>query len=141
MWHTKLFQLTVLTALSVGWSPAALTQTAVRNGVSQFALMTDMSQGGTVLSTGVLADLQNDPNFQGEFPLVYNVATDILSGYTIVNRGGYFPENAGIPREVQLTTAEVVYHVFSMQNGNELFLYRSPLENTSRYFIRPVVRE
>lgn len=138
MWHSSVFKLTLLTALTFGWSQITFAQTHDRNGISQFALMSDMAQGGTVLSTGVLADLQNDPNFEGGFPQIYNTAVDILSGYTIVRRGGYFPENAGIPRELQLTTAEAVYHVFLMENGNELFLYRSPIENTSRYFIRPI---
>ncbi|HEY9619722.1 MAG TPA: hypothetical protein V6C78_05095 [Crinalium sp.] len=118
-------------------SQTALAQTALRQGVVQFTQIREMSQRhSTTLSYGTLAQLQSDPNFTGSLQTIVNAATDILNGYTIVNRGGYFPENAGIPRDRQLTRAEAVYEVFSLDNGNELVLFRSPLENTAQYFIR-----
>ncbi len=118
-------------------SQTVLAQTALRQGVVQFMQIREMSQRhSTTLSYGTLAQLQSDPNFVGSLQTIVNAATDILNGYTIVNRGGYVPENAGIPRDRQLTRAEAVYEVFSLANGNELVLFRSPLENTAQYFIR-----
>jgi hypothetical protein len=141
-----IFQLAILAGMTFGYSPQAQAQTYLRHGVMPFSQLTEWaSEGSTTLSEGVLADLETDPYFAGDFQMVYDTAAAILDGYTIVHRGGYFPENAGIPREQQLTTAEAAYHIFSLDNGNELFLFRSPMENTSRYFIRgggrPVLME
>jgi hypothetical protein len=126
-----------LVGLTLSSSNEFLAQTPLRQGVMPFTQLAEWANdGSTTLSQGVLADLQTDPYFDGDFQMIYDTAAGILDGYTIVHRGGYFPENAGIPREQQLTTAEAAYHIFSLDNGNELFLFRSPMENTSRYFIR-----
>ncbi|WP_143467667.1 hypothetical protein [Leptolyngbya ohadii] len=115
----------------------SLAQTEVRSGVLPlFRLMDWSAQSDLNLSAGTLAELQTDPNFDGDFQLIFNAAANILSGYRVVARGGYFPENAGIPRNQQLTTAQGVYRLYTLDNGDFLMLYRSPNENTSRYFIR-----
>ncbi|MBD1868685.1 hypothetical protein H6F88_15095 [Oculatella sp. FACHB-28] len=115
----------------------AIAQTELRSGVVQLVQLREFAQQGTnTVSYGTLADLQVDPNFTGDFQLMVNTAATILDGYTIVNRGGYFPENAGIPRNQQLTPSEAVYRVYSLNNDYELVLFRTPSENTSEYFIR-----
>jgi hypothetical protein len=115
----------------------AIAQSEIRTGVLPSSRFDDWSsQSSTTLSAGTLADLENDPNFSGDFPFVYDRAANILDGYTVVARGGYFPENAGIPREQQLSYAQAVYYFYSLPNGNGLILYRSPAENTARYIIR-----
>lgn len=113
-------------------------QIETRRGVMLYdqARGLEQQQSYRITSSGVLADLETDPNFVGDFQTIYDAAATILDGYTPVTRGGYFPENAGIPREQQLTQSEAVYRVFSLNDGNELILYRSPLTNTSEYFIR-----
>jgi hypothetical protein len=113
-------------------------QTPIRNGVVLYNQMRalEQQQANRVVSSGVLADLETDPNFVGDFQLIFDTAASILDGYVIVERGGFFPENAGIPREQQLTRSEAIYYVFMLENENELVLYRSPLNNTSEYFIR-----
>jgi hypothetical protein len=129
-------RLSVLVAV-FGVQAVAVAQTELRRGVVQYIQLQEFAtQGSTTLSHGTLAELETDPNFAGEFQSVVNEAAFILDDYTIVNRGGYFPENAGIPREQQLTRAEAAYRVLVMPNGNELVLYRSPTLNTSEYFIR-----
>jgi hypothetical protein len=132
-----LVQLVMATALLLTLSRASFAQTEVRSGILPLFRLTDWaSQSDLNFSSGMLADLQNDPNFDGDFQAVFNAAANILSGYRIVARGGYFPENAGIPREQQLTPAQGVYRLYTLNNGNFLMLYRSPNEETSRYFIR-----
>jgi hypothetical protein len=120
---------------------AAFAQTELRSGVVQLIQLREFAQRGTnTLSYGTLADLQVDPNFTGDFQSIVNTAATILDGYTIVNRGGFFPENAGIPRNQQLTRSEAVYRVYALDNGYELVLFRTPTENTSEYFIRTTSR-
>lgn len=131
-----LIPLVLMATLATGLGRPARAQTEIRRGVLPFNQLLLLSDVSTTLSEGYLADLQTDPNFGGDFSSVVNLASGILDGYTIVNRGGFFPENAGIPREQQLTTAEAVYYIFMLDNGNQLYLFRSPTENTSRYFIR-----
>ncbi|NJO79701.1 MAG: hypothetical protein HC827_15110 [Cyanobacteria bacterium RM1_2_2] len=115
----------------------AVAQSEIRSGVLPISRFEDWAtESDATLSTGVLADLETDPNFSGDFPLVYDTAANILDGYTIVTRGGYFPENAGVPREQQLSYAQAVYYFYLLPNRNGLILYRSPAENTSRYMIR-----
>jgi hypothetical protein len=115
----------------------AIAQTELRSGVVQLVQLREFAQrGSNTLSYGTLADLQVDPNFTGDFQSMVNTAAAILDGYTIVNRGGFFPENAGIPRNQQLTRSEAVYRVYALENGYELVLFRTPTENTSEYFIR-----
>jgi hypothetical protein len=115
----------------------AIAQTELRSGVVQLVQLREFAQqGSNTLSYGTLADLQVDPNFTGDFQSMVNTAATILDGYTIVNRGGFFPENAGIPRNQQLTRSEAVYRVYGLDNGYELVLFRTPSENTSEYFIR-----
>lgn len=116
---------------------AALAQSEIRTGVLPLSRFEDWaSQSDATLSTGVLADLETDPNFSGDFPTVYDMAANILEGYTVVSRAGYFPENARIPREQQLSYAQAVYRFYLLPNRNGLILYRSPAENTARYIIR-----
>lgn len=132
-----LLQLVMATVLLLSMARVSFAQTEVRNGVLPLFRLTDWAaQSDLNLSSGVLGNLQNDPNFDGDFQAVFNAAANILGGYRVVARGGYFPENAGIPRERQLTTAQAVYRLYTLDNGNFLMLYRSPNENTSRYFIR-----
>jgi hypothetical protein len=112
-------------------------QTPLREGKLQFVMLENMANDEfTVLSRGLLADLESDPFFDGDFDYIFNAALTILDDYTPVVRGGYFPENEGIPRDQQVTVDEGVYRLFRLDNGYELMLYRSPMENTSRYFIR-----
>ncbi|MGJ3247433.1 MAG: hypothetical protein ACFE0I_15345 [Elainellaceae cyanobacterium] len=114
----------------------AIAQTEVRSGVLQFIQLQNLADRRSTLSEGTLADLQMDPNFDGDFQMIFNDAAAILDDYTIVQRGGYFPENAGIPRDQQLTVNQAVYRVYTLDDGNQLVLYRTPSENTARYFIR-----
>ena len=112
-------------------------QTKTRSGVLLLNQVRELSTRSTTLSGGKLVDLQSDPNFTGgDFQAIVNDAATVLANYTVVRRGGYFPENQGIPRERQLTVVEAVYRIYSLPNGTELFLYRTPTENTSEYFIR-----
>lgn len=131
---------TLFVSLWVGvlWSgQSALAQAEIRNGVLPLNRFDDWSsQSDATLSAGVLADLESDPSFSGDFPFVYDTAASILDGYTVVARGGYFPENAGIPREQQISYAQAVYYFYLLPNRNGLILYRSPAENTARYIIR-----
>lgn len=127
----------ITVALLLLSSQISMAQTEVRSGVLPLFRLSDWAaQNDLNLSSGVLADLQSDPNFDGDFQAVYNAAANILSGYRVVSRGGFFPENAGIPREQQLTLAQAVFRLYTLDNGNFLMLYRSPNEATSRYFIR-----
>lgn len=122
--------ITLLVALPSG------AQELLRSGKLQFVMLQEMANDTSVLSQGQLSDLQTDPNFDGSYQLIFDDAFSILDGYTPVARGGYFPENAGIPREQQVTVDEAVYRLYRQGDGTELMLYRSPMEDTSRYFIR-----
>lgn len=127
----------IVAALVVVLSQQTYAQTKTRSGVLLLNQIRELSTRSTTLSGGKLADLQTDPNFAGaDFQTIVNDAATILDNYTVVNRGGYFPENRNIPRERQLTVVEAVYRIYSLPSGNELFLYRTPTENTSEYFIR-----
>lgn len=130
--------LTVASLLAVLLSgQTAIAQSEIRTGVLPMNRFEDWaSQSDATLSTGVLADLETDPNFSGDFPAVYDTAASILEDYTVVTRAGYFPENANIPREQQLSYAQAVYRFYLLPNRNGLILYRSPAENTARYIIR-----
>jgi hypothetical protein len=129
-------QLAILLALGTTFNHEANAQSEIRRGVLPLARMNDWAEQPVTLSTGVIANLETDPNFQGDFQTLYGVATNILSGYTVVNRAGYFPENQGIPREQQLALNQAVYYFFILPSGNGLILYRSPSEDSSRYIIR-----
>ncbi|XGV96974.1 MAG: hypothetical protein ACAF41_30150 [Leptolyngbya sp. BL-A-14] len=127
----------IVATLMVVLSQQAYAQTKTRSGVLLLNQVRELSTRSTTLSGGKLVDLQTDPNFTGaDFQTIVNDAATILDNYTVVNRGGYFPENRNIPRERQLTVVEAVYRIYSLPTGNELFLYRTPTENTSEYFIR-----
>jgi hypothetical protein len=130
----------ILGALCLAWSDplslAVQAQSLTRKGVLTQSLVRSLVGQSTTLTQGRLADLQTDPNFVGDLRVIVNDAAKILDGYTIVERGGGFPENRGIPRSQQLAKVEVVYSIYTLDNGLELFLYRSPTENTSFYFIR-----
>lgn len=115
----------------------ATAQSEIRRGVLPMARLTDWEgQSEITLSTGTLADLESDPNFSGDYQAVYDIAANMLEGYTVVERAGYFPENAGIPREKQLARSQAVYYFYLLPNSNGLILYRTPAENTARYMIR-----
>lgn len=127
----------LLALLVVGvLAPSTLAQTQTRRGILLLNQVRELAARDTTLSGGQLADLQTDSNFEGSFAAIVNDAANLLQGYQVVSRGGFFPENRGIPREQQLTVAEVVYHIYSLPNGKELFLYRTPTVNTAQYFIR-----
>lgn len=127
----------IAAALAASLNQPATAQTRTRGGVLLLNQVRELATRSTTLSGGTLANLQTDPNFaSGTFQTIVNDAATILDDYTVVNRGGYFPENRGIPRERQLTTIEAVYRIYSLPDGNELFLYRTPTVNTSEYFIR-----
>lgn len=130
-------RLAILTMLVIGFTHEANAQTETRHGVLPLIRLNAwFEQPDENLSKGVLADLPSDPNFGGNFDYIHTVAADILKGYTVVVRGGYFPENQGIPRDRQLPLSDAVYYMFDLDNGNKLILYRTPKEDTSRYFIR-----
>lgn len=115
----------------------AAAQSEIRQGVLPLTRLADWeTQADITLSTGTLADLESDANFDGDFRSLYDTAAHILDGYTVVERAGYFPENAGIPREQQLARSQAVYRFYLLPNSNGLILYRSPSENTARYMIR-----
>lgn len=136
---TKSAFFTLFASLSLGIlsGQAAVGQSEIRTGVLPLNRFEEWAgQSDATLSTGVLADLETDPNFSGDFPFVYDTAASILNGYTVVARGGYFPENAKIPRDQQLSYAQAVYRFYVLPNNNGLILYRSPAENTARYIIR-----
>lgn len=115
----------------------AQAQSEIRRGVLPMTRFSDwQNQAEITLSSGFLADLENDPNFEGDAQMLTDMAAQILSGYQVVERAGYFPENAGIPREQQLARAQAVYYFFLLPNRNGLILYRTPAENTARYMIR-----
>ncbi|MGF1496615.1 MAG: hypothetical protein ACFB8W_07300 [Elainellaceae cyanobacterium] len=135
-----LFSVAFAGSVVLATSAVVEAQTFIREGKQQFVLMQEMADASDVISRGLFADLQSDPNFEGDYDFIFNSAFTILDGYTIVARGGFFPENAGIPREQQLTVDESIYQLYRLDNGNELMIYRSPQENTSRYFIRDTQR-
>ncbi|XHX76750.1 MAG: hypothetical protein RBJ76_20260 [Stenomitos frigidus ULC029] len=127
----------IAAALAASLNQPVAAQTRTRSGILLLNQVRELATRSTTLSGGTLANLQTDPNFaSGMFQPIVNDAATILDDYTVVNRGGYFPENRGISRERQLTIMEAVYRIYSLPNGNELFLYRTPTENTSEYFIR-----
>jgi hypothetical protein len=132
-WVVRLASMTVLIAIL---NSTAFAQTQTRKGVLLLNQIRMLSARSTTLSGGNLVDLRTDPNFVGSFQTIVDASATILDGYTVVKNGGYFPENRGIPRSRQLSWSEVVYYIYDLPDGKELFLYRSPLRNTSEYFIR-----
>lgn len=132
----RVLRLVTLAVLLAALNPIAIAQTSIRKGVLLRNQVRMLSARSTTLSGGTLVDLRTDPHFEGNFQTVVNAATTILDGYIVVKNGGYFPENRGIPRDQQLSWSEVVYYIFNLPNGKELFLYRSPTQQTSEYFIR-----
>lgn len=138
----KFAQVLSLTLLGLILAPAAVIPTAqaqseIRQGVLPLNRFGDWeNQTEITLSRGLLSDLETDPNFEGDFALVYETAAQLLDGYRVVERAGFFPENAGIPRQQQLARAEAVYRFYILPNRNSLILYRTPLESTARYMIR-----
>lgn len=118
-------------------SQVAYAQSEIRRGVLPATRLADwQTQTDVTLSVGTLAELESDPNFSGDYQLVYDTAAHILDGYTVVERAGYFPENAKIPRDQQLARSQAVYYFYLLPNSNGLILYRSPAEDTARYIIR-----
>ena len=126
----------IASCLSVTMTFPAWAQEFLREGKLQFVMLQEMANDANVLSQGQLSALQTDPYFTDSYPLIFDDAFSILEGYTPVTRGGYFPENVGIPREQQVTVDEAIYRLYRLNEGTELMLYRSPMEGTSRYFIR-----
>ncbi len=135
-WLANITKILIVMALASGVVPSAIAQTQVRKGVLLINQVRALAARESTLSMGSLLDLKTDPNFTGEIQQIIDNAARILDDYTVVNRGGFFPENRGIPRERQLTVVEAVYQIYALPNGNELFLYRSPKADTAQYFIR-----
>lgn len=132
-----LVRFTIAAALIAILTQQTTAQTKTRSGVLLLNQVRALSTRSTTLSGGKLIDLQTDPNFTGgTFQTIVDDASTMLNAYTVVRQGGYFPENRGIPRERQLAVVEAVYRIYSLPSGNELFLYRTPTENTAEYFIR-----
>jgi hypothetical protein len=132
-----LVRLAIAAALAVTLNQPTSAQTKTRSGVLLLNQVRELTTRSTTLSSGKLTDLQTDSNFAGgAFQTIVDDAAAILDNYTVVRRGGFFPENRGIPRERQLTIVEAVYRIYSLPDGKELFLFRTPTENTSEYFIR-----
>lgn len=104
--------------------------------LQQELVNTLISESDAILSYGRLSGLEADPNFVGTWDMLNDSATTILAPYTPVSRGGFFPENADIPLEQQLTMDECAYQLFQLDNGNELMLYSSPSDQATRYLIR-----
>jgi hypothetical protein len=130
-------KLTIVAAFTAILTQAVLAQTELKKGVLLLYQVKQLAAQSSTISTGTLADLETDPNFEGgDYRTIFNTASNILSGYRVVKNGGYFPENRGIPRSQQLSVSEVVYYLYSLPDNRELFLYRSPTENTAEYFIR-----
>lgn len=136
MRFTGITKLVLAAVLVTILSQVANAQSLTRKGVLTQSLVRNLAGQRTTLTLGTLAELQTDPNFAGDYAAIVRDASQILEGYTIVESGGYFPENRGIPRSQQLAKSEVVYSIYALPNDLELFLYRSPVENTSKYFIR-----
>lgn len=117
--------------------PSAQAQSEIRQGILPLTRFYDWEdQSEMTLSAGFLSDLETDPNFEGDYDSIYGDAAQLLDGYQIVERAGYFPENAGVPRDQQLARAEAIYRFYNLPNRNALILYRTPLEDTARYMIR-----
>lgn len=129
-------RLLILVASVTIFTQAASAQTQVRKGVLLQTQVKALAERSTTVSQGQLAQLKSDPYFAGDYQTVFNLAASILDGYKVVKRGGVYPENQGIPRNQQLTKADVVYYLLSLSNGNSLYLFRSPNENTSQYLIQ-----
>lgn len=134
-WLTRVAVVGLAIALS---SAMAVAQTEQRRGVILYNQAQEFREASNALSAGTLAQLRTDPNFAGDIQVIVNSAASILDGYRVVNRRGFFPENRGIPQEAQITRADAVYRVYNLENGNQLFLYRSPSTNTAEYVIRSV---
>jgi hypothetical protein len=137
----KSIHMTLLTGSLVlglmGLTVSVQAQSEIRKGVLTLSRLADWEgQSDITLSTGLLSDLETDPNFNGDPEYIASMAANILEGYTVVDRAGYFPENAGIPREQQLARAQAVYYFYLLPNSNGLILYRTPAEETARYMIR-----
>lgn len=111
-------------------------QVQIRRGVLLYSQVRMLAAQSSTVSFGRLADLRTDRNFSGNFQQIVDASENILNGYTVVRRGGFFPENQGIPRDRQLAVVEAVYQIYTLPNGNELFLFRTPTQNTAQYFIR-----
>ncbi len=126
-----------LALLACAVTPLAQAQSEIRRGILPLTRFNDWeNQSEITLSAGLLSALETDPNFEGDYSFVYDEAAQILDSYRVVERAGYFPENAGIPRDQQLARAEAVYRFYTLPDRSGLILYRTPLEDTARYIIR-----
>jgi len=129
--------LLVVTLALGGLVPSGLAQVEKQRGKVMYGWFREIIlRDATTLSNGELAQLQTDSNFVGDYAVIVAAASGILEDYVVVERGGYFPENQGIPRNQQLTRTEAVYRVFVLENGRELVLFRTPAKNTAEYVIR-----
>lgn len=125
------FAMSVLNSLSVS------AQQVIRQGRLTGVQIREIAQQPENLSVGDLPALAQDPNFDGDLQGVNDMASRLLSGFVIVNRGGDFPENAGIPLDRQFLRTDVAFALMDLGNGRELVVWQSPQRPNARYLIRP----
>jgi hypothetical protein len=127
----------VVFALSTVYSASGSAQQVTRQGQLSGILIREIASQPGNLSVNDLPALASDPNFSGDLQTVNDIASTLLSGLVIVERAGYFPENAGIPRERQFPRSHVRFAVIALDNGNEMLVWQSPERANARYLIRP----
>lgn len=136
--HKPFLQATAVIILGIlGVVPSsAIAQQLEREGKLQRDMVNVMiEEADDILSFGPLTGLDSDPNFTGDADALMEESETLLDDYASVQRGGHFPENAGIPLSDQLTIDECVYRLFQLENGNELMIYQSH-EKSIQYLIR-----
>lgn len=127
----------VVLALSIASSLPASAQQVIRQGRLTGVQIREIAQQPENLSVGDLPDLAQDPHFEGDLQDVNDLASRLLTGFVIVNRGGDFPENAGIPLDRQFLRTDVAFALMDLGNGRELVVWQSPQRPNARYLIRP----
>ncbi len=126
-----------IVALSISSSFPALAQQVLRQGRLTGVQIREIAQQPENLSVGNLPNLTQDPNFEGDSQGISDLASQLLTGFVIVNRGGDFPENEGIPLERQFVRSDVAFALVDLGNGNELVVWQSPQSPNARYLTRP----
>ncbi|MBD1853351.1 hypothetical protein H6F87_25905 [Cyanobacteria bacterium FACHB-502] len=127
----------VLFALSIASSLPASAQQVIRQGRLTGVQIREIAQQPENISVGDLPTLAQDPNFEGDLQGVNDLASRLLTGFVIVNRGGDFPENEGIPLDRQFLRTDVAFALMDLGNGRELVVWQSPQRPNARYLIRP----
>ncbi|WP_088894887.1 hypothetical protein [Leptolyngbya ohadii] len=124
-------------ALSIADTFPASAQQMIRQGRLTGVQIREIAQQPENLSVGDLPNLAQDPNFEGDLQGVNDLASRLLTGFVIVNRGGDFPENQGIPLDRQFLRTDVAFALMDLGNGRELVVWQSPQRPNARYLIRP----